>query len=305
MQGDVHQHLVEGAVEEGRVDREDRVQSAGGQAGRAGDGVLLGDAHVEDPVREGLRERGQAHRVEHRGGDADDVLALVAERHHLLGEDRGPVLAGALDRQAGLRVDDADRVEAVLVVVLGGVVAAALLGQAVHDHRAAEAARLGERGLQGGEVVAVDRADVLEAEVLEHALRREVLEALLGAVQGLEELLADHRGALQGALAPGEEALVALGGAQGGEVVGEAADGAGVGALVVVDDDDQRPVLGGGDVVERLPGEAAGERAVADHRDGVPVVLAEQLGGLGQAVGVGERGGGVRVLDQVVFGLGP
>ena len=78
----------------------------------------------------------------------------------------------------------------------------------------------------GLDVVAVDRADVLQAEVLEHALRGdEVLEALLGAVQRLVQRLADDGGALQDVLAAGQEALVAVGGAQGGEVVGEAADG--------------------------------------------------------------------------------
>ena len=35
VQREVHQHLVEGAVEEGRVDRDDRVQAAERQAGRA------------------------------------------------------------------------------------------------------------------------------------------------------------------------------------------------------------------------------------------------------------------------------
>ena len=151
----------------------------------------------------------------------------------------------------------------------------------------------GERGLQGLDVVAVDRADVLQAQVLEHALRGdEVLEALLGAVQGLVERLADDRRALQEVLAAGQEALVAVGGAQGGEVVGEAADGGGVGALVVVDDDDERAVLGGGDVVQRLPGHAAGQRAVADDGDDV-VVLLQHLVGLGEAVGPAEDGRGV------------
>ena len=40
--------------------------------------------------------------------------------------------------------------------------------------------------------------------------------------------LPDDRGALQDVLAAGQEALVAVGGAQRGEVVGEAADGRGV-----------------------------------------------------------------------------
>ena len=58
-----------------------------------------------------------------------------------------------------------------------------------------------------------------------------------------------------------------------------------------------------GDVVERLPGHAAGERAVADHRDDVAVLAADGVR-LGQPVGVRQGGGGVGVLDDVVLGLG-
>lgn len=174
----------------------------------------------------------------------------------------------------------------------------------MHDDRPAEALGPLQGGLQGLDVVAVDRAYVLQAEVLEHALRGdEVLQPLLGAVQRLVQRLPDDGSALQDVLAAGQEALVAVGGAQGGEVVGKAADGRGVGALVVVDDDDERAVLGGGDVVQRLPGHTAGESAVTDDRDDV-VVLLEHLVGLGEAVGPAEDGGGVRVLDDVVVGLG-
>ena len=63
VQRDVHQHLVEGAVEEGGVDGDHRVQAAEGQAGRGGGGVLLGDADVEDPVREARGELGDAGRA--------------------------------------------------------------------------------------------------------------------------------------------------------------------------------------------------------------------------------------------------
>ena len=64
------------------------------------------------------------------------------------------------------------------------------------------------------------------------------------------------------------------------------------------------------EVVERLVGHPAGQRAVADHRDhpAVPAMadgLAPQLERAGEPVGVGERGRGVAVLDPVVLGLGP
>ena len=52
VQRDVHQHLVEGPVEERGVDRHDRVQPAHRQAGGRGGGVLLGDADVERALGE-------------------------------------------------------------------------------------------------------------------------------------------------------------------------------------------------------------------------------------------------------------
>jgi hypothetical protein len=57
VQRDVHQHLVEGPVEERRVDGDDRVQPAHRQAGGRGGRVLLGDADVEGAVGETGRER--------------------------------------------------------------------------------------------------------------------------------------------------------------------------------------------------------------------------------------------------------
>ncbi len=139
VQGHVHQHLVEGAVEEGGVHGEDRVHSPVREAGRGDRAVLLGDADVVDAVREGLGELVEADRLEHGRGDGDDVLALLAELEHLLAEDARPVGAGGGDGQAGVGVDLADGVEAVGLVLEGGLVAAALLGEAVHDDRAAEA----------------------------------------------------------------------------------------------------------------------------------------------------------------------
>ena len=68
-------------------------------------------------------------------------------------------------------------------------------------------------------------------------------------------------------------------------MVGNTADGGRVAAAVVVDHDDHRAPCRG-DVVQRLPAHAAGQRAVADDRDYVPVAMSGQLERLGQAVGV-------------------
>ena len=195
--------------------------------------------------------------------------------------------------------------QAVLVVGLRRRVAEPLAGDHVHDHRAAVPAGAAQRVLDQLLVVTVHRAQVLDAEVLEEHLRlQHVLEALLDPVQRLVQGRAEQRGARQGGLDVLQHVLVALRHPDRGQVRGEPADRRRVGAAVVVDHDDQPAVLRVGDVVERFPGHAAGQRAVADHRDHRSVVLAPHLVGLGQPVRVGQGGGRVRVLHDVVLGLG-
>ena len=225
----------------------------------------------------------------------------------------GPGLGAAgLGGFAGLRVDDPDGVELVGFMGAGGRVAVALLGHGVHDHGTGVVLGRGQRVLHGLEVVAVHGADVLHAEVLEHALRcPPVLDALLHGVQAAVGELARGSAVLQpppppvqGAFVGGRGAEGIDGGAQRGEVVRESAHGGGVGAAVVVHDDHDAALLVRGDVVDGLPGHAAGEGAVAHDGDDVPVAVAGQLPGAGDAVRPGERGGGVRAFDDVVLGFG-
>ena len=72
-----------------------------------------------------------------------------------------------------------------------------------------------------------------------------------------------------------EEVLVGARGANAVEPAREPADRGRVGAAVVVDDDDD-PVGAVRELVERLPGHSARERAVADDRDRRAVGLAPQ-----------------------------
>ena len=190
--------------------------------------------------REAAAELAEAGRLAHRGGDRDEVVALLAEAHQLVAEHVGPRASGAGQRDAGLGVEPARLVHLVGLVVLGRRVAVPLAGHAVDDDRPVEAARQGERGLERLDVVPVDRAEVLQAEVLEHALRRdEVLDAALHAVQRVVDRRADDRRALERAAHPAEHLLVARAQPQLGQVVGQPADGRRVGPAVVVDDDDR------------------------------------------------------------------
>ena len=223
---------------------------------------------VEAAVGEGRGEAVEPGGVDHGRTDRDDALVEHAEFEQLLGEDVGP-LHGPGTAQGGSRtgVDLADGVEAVLDVVLGGLEAVALLGQAVHEHRPAELLGLTERPLDRLLVVTVDRADVLQPEVGEHALRRDhVLEPDLEPVQEVVGGL-PHHGVRETPRRTSSRSCSYRGLVRRPARCRASPDGRGVGAAVVVDQDDQRQVLVGGDVVERLPGHATGEGAVPDERD--------------------------------------
>ena len=265
--------------------------------------MLLGDADVEDPVRERLLEGVEPDRLEHGCGDAHDVGALLRDGQHLVGEDRDPGRSGRRHRQPGLRVDDADAVELVGLVVLGGRVAAPL--------RVSACTMTGPPNSRAWRS-ACSTATTSWPSIGPTYFRPRSSNIPCGATMSFRPFFTPCKRVVDGsprracdrACAPSPESARSRGRAQRREVVGEPADGGRVGAPVVVDHDDERAVLGGGDVVQRLPGHAAGERAVSDDRDDRPVTIAGQLERLGEPVGLGQRGGGVAVLDPVVLGLG-
>ena len=221
-------------------------------------------------VGEALGERQQPGGAGHARGDGDDLGPLLGQRDERVAERGGVRRSVRTDRHAGLGVERADVVEALLVVGLGGEVALALVREHVHDDGTVAVRGVAQHRLERGDVVTVDRADVVETE-------------------GGEER---RRIARLAARVPGD---------------GEARHGGRVAAAVVVEHD-HRAAPGGAEVVERLVGEAAGEGAVADHGDHCVVVAAVRQGGVArhrQPVGVAHRGGRVAVLDQVVLGLRP
>ena len=154
--------------------------------------------------------------------------------------------------------------EALLLVLLGRRVALALRGEDVDDDRPVELGGVAQRLLEAADVVAVERAAVADAERLEEDRRLEHLaQPGPGARQAPGDVLADHGHLADDLLGLAPLAEVAGVEAQAGHAGGEPADGGGVGAAVVVEDDDG-PLAGVAEVVERLVGHAAGEGAVAD-----------------------------------------
>ena len=80
--------LVEGALEERRVQRDDRAHPAHRETGRERHGVLLGDPDVEHPLGEDLGELGHPGAGRHPGGDPDDPPVVTRDLDQLGGEHR-------------------------------------------------------------------------------------------------------------------------------------------------------------------------------------------------------------------------
>ena len=148
--------------------------------------------------------------------------------------------------------------------------------------------------------MAVDRADVIEAELLEQRAAGDVAARMLdGAGDGAIERL---RQVLRELLA--DVAQLQIGAARGEprEIGRHGADRRRDRHVVVVEDDDQTLIVRAG-VVHRLIGHAGGKRAVADHRDDV-VLAAVEVARDRHAERGGDRGGGMRGAEGVVFAFG-
>ena len=188
--------------------------------------------------------------------------------------------------------------------LLGGREALALDGVDVNDDRALGGEGVGQRPSQGGDVVTVDDAHVGEVELLEEQSRCPVgldrrldlgAEALDAAAEAERQL----RQPLLDLLARGMQARVQ---AVVVEVAAERADVRRDRHAVVVEDDHHRRLQAAG-LVQRLEGDASGQRPVADHRHDLAVGADAAAHRLLEADAVADRGRGVAGAHDVVLGL--
>ena len=77
LDGDVVHHLVVGALQEGRIDRGERLEAFGGKPAAERHRVLLGDADIEAAVGKFLVEQIKPGARRHRRGDGDDLVVLA------------------------------------------------------------------------------------------------------------------------------------------------------------------------------------------------------------------------------------
>ena len=297
-------HLIVGALEEGRVDGGERLVAFGGKPRGEGHGMLLGDADIEAALGENLGEAVEPGARRHGRGDGDDLV--VGAR--LLDQGIGKHLGVARRRAGGggfLRPgDDVELADAVEFVGgdLGGAVALALLGDDVdQDRPVLHGAHIAQHGQQVIEIMPVDRADIIEAELLEQgAAGPEAAGELLGA--GRAQLPALGQELAGKLLEKAAEAPIGAAGDQLGEIGAHGPGRRRDRHVVVVEDHDQAGVHGAG-IVHRLVGHARAHGAVADHGDDV-MLAAGEVARHGHAEPGGDRGRGMAGAEGVVFALG-
>ena len=73
LQRNVMHQLVVGALQESRIDGDDRLQPFASETGGEGDGVLFGDADIVVAISVLGREAHHAGALAHRRGDADEA----------------------------------------------------------------------------------------------------------------------------------------------------------------------------------------------------------------------------------------
>ena len=299
LQRHVMHHLVVGPLQEGGIDRAERLHARGRQPRGEGHRMLLGDAHVEHPVGKTLAEDVEPGAVGHRGGDADDALVALRLPDQGVGEDLGVGrrVGGRLLLRPGRHVELGDAVVAV-GAGLGGLVALALLGDRVDQHRPVRPRLDGAQHRQDlAQVMPVDGPHIGEPQRLEQgAADGELLEQVLGAARPLPERPRQQAGR---ALGHRGEVLEGLARPEAGEVARHRPHGRGDRHLVVVEDHDELRAERAG-VVHRLVGHARRHRPVADHRDGVPALAEAEIARRREAQRRRDRGRGMRRPERVV-----
>ena len=121
LQRDVVNDHVVGALHEGRVDRQERLEALRREAAGEERGVFLGDADVEKLLGMRLGEMHEAGAGRHGAGDGDDLVVRVGELRERLAEDFGIGGRTGGGGRAGLGLEFAEAVELVGLLERGRV----------------------------------------------------------------------------------------------------------------------------------------------------------------------------------------
>ena len=275
----MHQ-LVVAALQECRVNRHDRLGAFAGHASRERDRMLFSDGHVEITQREALAELDQVRAFFHRRGNPHQALVRSGHVAQPVAKDRGVFWpAGHFGRcnRCVQRFELGDGVVANRVCFRRGE-AFAFFSDNVQELRAFEVTHVAKRGDQRRQIMAVNRADVVPAELFE---QRTGHQHAFGIFLGTARDFPRARQARQHFLAAFAHAGVRPAGQDFGQVVGQPPDIARDRHVVVVEDH-QHVGVDLGRMVQGFKRHASGQGAITDHGNCLAITVL-QAGGYGHA----------------------
>ena len=272
--------LIVRTLQEGRVDADHRQHPLTGQTCRKGDGVLLCHADIKETIPMAVVKELQAGAVLHGSSDGADLLVGGSFFVQDIAKHRGEGLLGSHFRVGKpLQIELIELGNTVIVarVVFGRLIALALGGDNVQKMRAGLVADVAQCALQFRLVVAIHRAIVIKAHILEHGrMIHGAAHQLFAVADGDFQRRADHGNAVQEGADVLLRVKISIGGAQMVEVTCQRTDIFGNGHLVVVQDHDQ--VVQMADVVHALVDHTARERTIADDGDDLARFSAQLFG---------------------------
>ena len=267
------QQHVKAPLQKRRIDGRHRDHPLLGHARRHRDGVLLRDAHVEEPVRQHIRKMIQSRPIFHRRRDRAHAAVLAGERRQLLAEHIGECLRARFQRLAAVRVKFSNSVE-LLRTLLRRDIALPLLCDEVDNDRFMQGHRRPQNFRHLLHVVAVHRPEIRETQRLkERRAEQAPPHPLLDLVRQLVEF--PPRGGLRRRLAvPQLESDVFWPQPRPRQIPRDRAHVARDAHAVVVQDHDHR-LAADARVVQPLIGQSAGQGPIAEQRRDL-IILAPQ-----------------------------
>ena len=295
--------LVVGPLQESAVNRHHRPQPLTSHAGGHRYGVLFGDADIEVLIRQSLLQQIQTRACRHGRRDAYHPRIVLADLHQGLAKN----LAVASRLRFGGGVGLArGQVEGGLGVVahlvrFGIGITLALGGGHMHQHRPIHPVG----GLEGahhlGDVVAIDRAHVGEAQFFKHRAQLghgQTAHALFEVAQLGGQLTVQERQVPNRLLRVAREELHRLAQPHAIQVGGQGSHRRGDRHVVVVEDDKNAGVGQVPGMVDGFESHATGEGAITDDGHTTEAFTAS-IPGQGHAQGRRDAGGGMACSEMV------
>ena len=300
LDSDIVHHLIIGALQEGRINSAERPHSLRRQTSGEGHAMLLGNADVKAAVGMRLRKFIDAGARGHGRGDGANGRVGISQlgkrfAEHILVRRRAA--AGALVLLAG---NDVEFDDAMIFVRsrFGRGIALAFLRDDMDEHGAFRIVTdIFEDRDQLFQIVAINRADIIEAELFEQgAAHRHAAGIFLRLGRRIVDTARQPTGKLARETA---QPKIFAGGYQTRKISGKATYRRGNRHVVVVEYDDQ-PVARRLGVVHSFIGHARAHRAVADNRDCL-AGFARHLVGDRKSESSRNRCRAVRGTERVIF----